>query len=165
MDEFSGWWLDEYDGPRFHKYVNRNGGWPYLGDRLANATGQCWEWIGTKGHEGYGQFRMGRRMVPAHRIAYLDGGRKNVIPDGYEIDHLCRNRACVNPGHLEPVTRQTNIDRSSIGNKTHCPSGHEYTAENTRVEHRDGKRVRRCRICLEASKRRTYLRRTGQLAN
>lgn len=70
----------------------------------------CWEWRAAKAGGGYGRFAPdGRRQVQAHRFAYeiVCGA----IPDGLDLDHLCRNRGCVNPAHLEPVTRQENVRR------------------------------------------------------
>lgn len=164
MDEFTDWWLDEYDGPRFRKFVNVNGPSGHEDDPLATAVGPCWIWTGTKGEGGYGQFRMGPRMVPAHRIAWLDGGRKNTIPEGHVIDHLCRNAPCVNPQHLEPVSQLTNVQRGLRSREEHpnCPNGHPYSEENTKYEKRRGIAYRYCRICLKASRHETYLRRRAQ---
>ncbi len=67
---------------------------------------------------------------------------KRQIPEGLEIDHLCRVRNCINPEHLEAVTQRENFLRG-IAVKTHCKRGHEYSAENTRVYHR----ARHCRLC------------------
>jgi hypothetical protein len=73
-----------------------------------NKTDSCWTWTGKK-RAGYGRLKVDGRQLSAHRVAYelLIGP----IPDGAQLDHLCRNRACVNPGHLEPVTARTNILR------------------------------------------------------
>lgn len=105
----------------------------------------CWLWRGALTTLGYGTF--GSPTRSAHRIIYeaLIGP----IPDGLTIDHLCRNRACENPWHMEPVTQRENtlrgIGPSAIHAKqTHCVSGHEFTPENVHV-YRGRKRI--CRIC------------------
>lgn len=71
----------------------------------------CWEWAGHRNDKGYALLRQGSDAhVYAHRLSYeLHVGP---IPDGLQVDHLCRNRACVNPSHLEPVTQHVNILRS-----------------------------------------------------
>lgn len=164
MEDLTGWWLDEYDGPRFRKFVNTNGPEDHLNDPLATAEGGCWIWTGAKGENGYGQFRMDRRMVPAHRIAWLDGGRKNTIPAGYVIDHLCRNTSCVNPTHLEPVPFQVNVDRGLRARRArpNCPNGHPYSGDNTTYQQRHGRELRYCTRCLKASKHRTYEKRKAE---
>lgn len=85
---------------------------------------ECWPWRGALTPKGYGQIteggHAGRRLV-AHRLAYeLVIGP---IPDGHDIDHHCENKACCNPAHLEPVTRQDNMLRFH-GQRTHCRYGH-----------------------------------------
>jgi len=92
----------------------------------------CWVFTGCISVYGYGRITVDRDIGPhhTHRVAYeaLIGP----IPDGHDIDHLCRNRACCNPMHLEPVTRLENFKRgfNAMRAKTHCPQGHEYTPEN-----------------------------------
>lgn len=110
-------------------------------------TDGCWEWTASL-VSGYGQFRHNGRIVRAHRFAYEQ--LVGPVPKGLELDHLCRNRRCVNPAHLEPVTQQENQLRgfgvSGINaRKTHCLRGHEYTPENT-VRWR---RWRNCKTCQD----------------
>ena len=87
----------------------------------------CWLWLGHVSIKGYGRFRVGKSTPMAHRAAYeLYVGK---IPDGMVIDHLCRERSCVNPYHLEPVLPEENTRR---GNLTHriCEHGVGYTKCN-----------------------------------
>jgi hypothetical protein len=121
-----------------------------IAERLAaktDRTGECWLWLGAVGTSGYGVMGLERsqRVGYVHRIAYsvVNGA----IPEGLHIDHLCRNRLCVRPDHLEAVTQQENNVRAASvrwGTYTHCARGHEFTPENTAM--RDGK-YRRCRRC------------------
>ena len=105
----------------------------------------CWLWEGALSGGGYGRIFHDGKARQAHRVAYeMFSGP---IPEGLELDHLCRVRSCCNPAHLEPVTRAENMLRSPIAcgkAKTHCPHGHAYTAENTLIDNR-GARV--CREC------------------
>lgn len=113
----------------------------------------CIEWTGRIDRYGYGQFlpaggRKARNMG-AHRWSYEHF--KGAIPEGFQIDHLCRNRKCVNPNHLEAVTPRVNVMRSlgpaSLNaKKTHCIHGHPFSEENTDL--RNGRRV--CKTCRRA---------------
>lgn len=112
--------------------------------------GECWPWTGSRDPKGYGKAKIKKRSVSAHRMAYeLSVGP---IPDGYEIDHLCRNTSCCNPAHLEAVTPAENMRRRSIA-QTHCKRGHEFTPENTYLVGKD-KRRRQCRACTIVAARR-----------
>lgn len=119
-----------------------------------NPVTNCWEWTGYKINSGYGRLwdPKTKKKQLAHRMAYES--MIGPIPDGLQLDHLCRNRACINPAHLEPVTKWENTRRSPVhwaaknAKKTHCPHGHEYTPKNTRIETKaDGRRSRKCRAC------------------
>jgi hypothetical protein len=108
-------------------------------------TEGCWNWTAVK-RGGYGLFRFRDTKISAHRLTYEL--IKGAIPDGLVIDHLCRNRACVNPDHLEAVTNKTNILRgaglcAANAVKDACPKGHPYTPANTYT--RVGSRA--CREC------------------
>jgi HNH endonuclease len=110
-------------------------------------SGDCWLWTGYVTPQGYGMFRLNGLASRAHRVAYeLVNGP---IPEGLVVDHLCRVRHCVNPSHLEPIVFHENIIRGTQGEwakaKTHCPSGHEYTPENTRIDERGSRQCRKCR--------------------
>jgi len=106
----------------------------------------CWLWQGRKNWCGYGIYgAAGRgRTVMAHRIAHQLW--LGPIPEGLDVDHLCKVRDCVNPDHLEAVTRKENIHRSPNGKEswTHCPRGHAFDERNTHIR-TDGRR--RCRAC------------------
>jgi hypothetical protein len=94
----------------------------------------CWLWIGSRNRDGYGRIGIGGDLSPAqvHRFVYeILVGR---IPDGLELDHLCRNPCCVNPLHLEPVTHQENGRRKKGKKHLTCPSGHPYANGNFRPE-------------------------------
>lgn len=108
----------------------------------------CWVWSGAPNTSGYGMLRIDRKTSQlAHRVGYelLVGP----IPEGLQLDHLCRNRLCVNPAHLEPVDSRTNTLRGETlaarqAAQTHCVHGHPFSGENLTVT-RFGKR--RCNTC------------------
>lgn len=126
-----------------------------LDERIATGPG-CWLWTGAINRHGYGQFLLsdGKRRA-AHRVVYEV--MVGPIPEGLQLDHLCRNRACVNADHLEPVTSRENTMRGDSPKlqalrwllKTHCPQGHEYDEANTYRyrNHYTGRPARACRAC------------------
>lgn len=136
---------------RFMSKVDMNGPIPPHKPEL----GPCWIFNGPKTKDGYGKFTIGRLTITAHRYSYA---HTNVeIPEGLKLDHLCKNRPCVNPAHHEPVTQRVNVLRSNSlqannAAKTHCVNGHEFTPENTRIS--GGWRVcRECTLIRKANKR------------
>jgi hypothetical protein len=109
----------------------------------------CWEWIAARNKYGYGNFWARPLFVRAHRFAYeLWVGQ---IPKDSELDHLCSNRACINPEHLEPVSHLINVKRAWAHKprltETHCGRGHEFTPENTYWHRRGGPPTRSCKQC------------------
>lgn len=122
----------------------------------------CWQWTGSLVQKGYGALRDAGVNCRAHRWSYEHF--VGPIPDGLTLDHLCRNRGCVNPEHLEPVTSLENTRRGlPFWNRprlTHCRSGlHEMTPENTIERIWNGKAQRRCRACVNLKDREGRLRR------
>jgi hypothetical protein len=133
---------------RFWEKVDRDGPDGFHSQTGAN-LGPCWLWTASQDRYGYGQMKINGRRARPHRFAYelLVGP----IPEGLDLDHLCRVRLCVNPYHLEPVTNLENIlrgDGIQVRNaaKTHCLSGHAFTPENTYV----GRGHRKCQTCQRA---------------
>lgn len=120
-----------------------------LAKAIINRETGCWEWAGRGTPNGYGHIRTGggkRQMV--HRVSYeMTYGP---IPEGLDLDHLCRVRRCLNPAHLEAVTHRVNTLRGQTvtaanAAKTHCYNDHEFTPENTYIEPTGERRCRTCR--------------------
>lgn len=123
-------------------------------EKIAPGENGCIVWVGGLNGAGYGQFYEGRTSTDqtgkgyAHRWAYKH--YVGPIPEGLHLDHLCRNRACVNVNHLEPVTLRENLLRgvgpsARHAQKTHCPAGHAYSGDNLRISPSTGARF--CRAC------------------
>ncbi|MFD5107163.1 HNH endonuclease signature motif containing protein [Streptomyces cinereoruber] len=124
---------------------------------LPNEQG-CMLWLDVPGAGGYGQMRLNGKARYAHRLSYMFNVGE--IPVGLELDHLCRVRRCVAPGHLEAVSRRVNILRGQGASainavRTHCKHGHAFDAANTYVTSRG---VRQCRAC-KRNRQRIYTKR------
>ena len=131
-------------------------------DRLmakVSDTENCWTWVGSKHPAGYGQMWNGVRVEQAHRISFrIFNGE---IPAGFEIDHICRNRGCVNPDHLRAVTHRENMRASDAlmgvnARKTSCKRGHPLAGDNLFVSVQG---ARQCRECLRMHARNARSRR------
>ena len=132
-----------------------------VSDNIYQGT-PCWDWTACKDKDGYGSFSVNGKSIRSHKFSYeLYNGE---IPKGLQLDHLCRNRDCINPIHLEPVTAQENIKRGLSGKinnynkqKTHCPQGHKYNIQNT---YRDlSRNNRHCIICTKTKQKKYQQRR------
>lgn len=136
---FSLWEVDYRDRIRAKVLVDENG---------------CWLWQGAVSPTGYGQGSFGGRFLYVHRVSYE--AFVGPIPEGLQIDHLCRVRRCCNPMHLEPVTVRENLMRGNTmtarrAGITHCPQGHAYDEANTYVSPKEGGRA--CRACRKIHSR------------
>lgn len=137
---------------RFWEKVDKNGPVPSARPDL----GVCWMWTGYVTIYGYGQVHVGGRAVHAHRALFNIRGIE--IPTGLEPDHLCRNRQCVNPFHIELVTRRENLLRGSgiiarQANQVACVNGHPFGSDHSYI----GPSGRRsCRTCKNEARRRKY---------
>jgi hypothetical protein len=113
-----------YPRPRLNKSQRFARSWEWVGD--------CWQWTGYTDKDGYGRFKVGGRYVQAH--AYSWTLANGPVPEGMELDHLCRNRWCVNPDHLEAVTHAENLRRARALRPTcrysGCPQQPGHTGEH-----------------------------------
>lgn len=131
---------------------------PDVADRFwskVDFSGECWEWTARVSRNGYGQFTSGGKKLLPHRVSYEHFF--GPIPDGLVIDHLCRNKSCVNPEHLESVTQKVNRERghnapcgSHNRSKTECLHGHPLDGENL---YRKPNGERCCVTCRREQKR------------
>lgn len=124
---------------------------------------KCWTWQDSLAAQGYGHLKVlesGRGITrSAHRLSYQTF--VGPIPEGLTLDHLCRNRACINPAHLEPVTLKENIMRGQTlaatqASQTHCKNGHPLSGDNLRI-YRGHRHCRACAVVYQWAYRRGYL--------
>lgn len=128
----------------------------YIQDNSRTDASGCWLWTRSVSNEGYAlmSWKRGARTIhTGHHAAYE--AFIGTVPNGLELDHLCRVRSCVNPRHLEPVTHRENLMRSPVAiaainaSKTHCSKGHPFSGDNvTLYRTRGGSTARACRACM-----------------
>jgi hypothetical protein len=113
-----------------------------------NKIKSCWIWLGSKSGSGYGRMQRNNKKYFVHRFVYEI--YKGKIPEGYEVDHLCRKRDCVNPEHLEAVTMKENRVRAgNTRRKDFCKHGHPFSGGNLRLyfNKKRNKFIKECRKC------------------
>lgn len=133
--------------------------------KISVTDSDCWEWQGSLSTYGYGIIIIDYKQIRVHRFIY-EYYHGQICPD-LVIDHLCRNKKCSNPIHLEQVTNRINIQRGNAGRhgkhskgnnhyqnkKTHCKNGHEFTPENTAIR-KDNSRS--CKLCHKTRQKILY---------
>jgi len=137
------------DAQRMWKFIKYGKTIP-KGKLIPKLETPCWNWTGAINEKGYGVFHYDSGTFKAHRFVYEYLVDK--ITEGLELDHLCRNKKCVNPEHLKPKPHIENVRAGINGSddqwqrkKTHCKNGHKFTIKNTRIT------VRGIRVCIKCA--------------
>lgn len=123
----------------------------------------CWRWTGYICPNGYSQFSEHNRHFYAHRWG-VEHFRHTTIPKGMQCDHICRNKWCVNPNHIDIVTQSVNAQRgrSAFRERAHCKRGHALVKANiVKATGGDGHEYKSCKKCRVLLARRDYIRRTS----
>jgi hypothetical protein len=143
------YWFQGKENPNKGRHINQK----LHGDPMERFVGHidllsngCWQWRGSLANGGYGHYSVRRTIFYAHRFSYWL--YKGDIPKGLDLDHLCRNRGCVNPDHLEIVTNKENVLRGTgssaqYARRDRCKNGHKFDDTNTKLRGR----ARVCRKC------------------
>ena len=132
---------------------------------LVPAPNNCIVWTMRRDKWGYGYVMWEKRPRLVHRVVFE--ALRGPIPTGLELDHLCRNKSCANPDHLEPVTHAENCRRGNgwsglHARQTHCKYGHEFTPENT-LTNKQNKNGRLCKTCTDETHKRHNLKRQAEV--
>lgn len=125
-----------------HRVDPKNRFWNKV-EKQGEDESSCWVWTGKKNSSGYGVLCIDKLDRRSHILSWT--WENGPVPEGLELDHLCRNRACVRPSHLEAVTHKVNMERGALATKTHCANGHPRTPENTGINSKEG--WTRCLVC------------------
>lgn len=128
--------IAQLDAARYKRWGNKTHNERFWG--RIDTSGDCWIWTGPVNNKGYGQFFISHKGYLVHRLAYQD--ICGPIPEGFELDHACRNTRCCNPAHLVPVTHRENMRRSKAATKMSCKRGHDWTNPRNVQFRRDGRR-------------------------
>lgn len=117
-------------------------------NKVSISSDGCWNWTASTHRHGYGFFGFNKKVQLSHRVSYqIFLGE---IKEGLVLDHLCRNKRCVNPDHLDPVSQKVNMQRGIHATKKYCKNGHEFSAQNTKLYIRKPNNINR--ICLTCVK-------------
>lgn len=113
-------------------------------NRVALTDAGCWQWLGSIDTYGYGKMRRAGRYIGAHRYVYI--ALAGPVPEGWQVDHECKNKLCVRPGHTVAKPQAENLANRDMPVLTRCPQGHTLTEKNTVVRARGHRACRTCAL-------------------